>query len=76
MNTNQSKSSGARRVQSQRATTKNANVQSNRPQSAHLNYERYLSQARDEARIGNQVEAENLYQHAEHYFRLLGSQAV
>ena len=63
-------------MHSQRATTKNAYVQSDRPQSAHLNYERYLSQARDEARIGNQVEAENFYQNAEHYFRSIRSHPI
>ncbi|WP_410010536.1 DUF4167 domain-containing protein [Phyllobacterium zundukense] len=31
--------------------------------------ERYLSRARDEERAGNMIEAENYYQHAEHYFR-------
>ncbi|CAN7412580.1 DUF4167 domain-containing protein [Phyllobacterium sp. LjRoot231] len=71
MNTSQSKPSTAPRVQSQRATTKNINARSNGHQGAHVNYERYLSQARDEARIGNQIEAENYYQHAEHYFRMI-----
>ena len=46
-------------------------ARTNRDQSAHLNYERYLSRAHDEARAGNQIDAENYYQHAEHYFRLM-----
>jgi Domain of unknown function (DUF4167) len=40
-------------------------------QSAQRNYERYLTLARAEAQAGNPVGAENYYQHAEHYFRLM-----
>ena len=76
MNTNQSNSATERRVYSHHPAKNRSTKQSSRPQSAQLNYERYLLQARDEARIGNHVEAENLYQHAEHYFRLFGSQAL
>ena len=36
-------------------------------------YERYLALAQEEARSGNVVGAENYYQHAEHYFRLMSS---
>ncbi|MEM7778149.1 MAG: DUF4167 domain-containing protein [Pseudomonadota bacterium] len=32
-------------------------------------YEHYMSRARDAASIGDVIEAENLYQHAEHYLR-------
>jgi hypothetical protein len=39
--------------------------------NAQRNYERYLALARDEAQAGNSVGAENYYQHAEHYFRLM-----
>ena len=42
-------------------------------QNARENYERYLALARAEALIGNTVGAENYYQHAEHYFRLMSS---
>jgi hypothetical protein len=41
------------------------------PQSAQRNYEQYLMLARAEAQAGNSVGAENYYQHAEHYFRLM-----
>jgi hypothetical protein len=41
--------------------------------NAQRNYERYLALARAEAQAGNPVGAENYYQHAEHYFRLLSS---
>ena len=42
-------------------------------QNAQRNYERYLTLARAEAQAGNPVAAENYYQHAEHYFRLMSS---
>ena len=38
--------------------------------NAHRNYERYLALAREATLNGDIVEAENLYQHAEHYFRV------
>jgi hypothetical protein len=42
-------------------------------QNAQRNYERYLELARAEALAGNPVEAENYYQHAEHYFRSMSA---
>jgi hypothetical protein len=39
--------------------------------NAQRNYERYLALAQAEARAGNTVGAENYYQHAEHFFRLM-----
>jgi Domain of unknown function (DUF4167) len=42
-------------------------------QSAQRSYERYLVLAQEEARSGNVVSAENYYQHAEHYFRLMSA---
>jgi Domain of unknown function (DUF4167) len=41
--------------------------------NARAAYERYLALAKEEARSGNVVGAENYYQHAEHYFRLMSS---
>jgi uncharacterized protein DUF4167 len=41
--------------------------------NARSNYERYLALAQGEASAGNTVAAENYYQHAEHYFRLMSS---
>ncbi|RCS23448.1 DUF4167 domain-containing protein [Phyllobacterium salinisoli] len=38
-------------------------------QGAQNQYERYIELARAEALNGNRVEAENYYQHAEHYYR-------
>jgi hypothetical protein len=43
-----------------------------RPKSLHdaqRSYERYLALAQAEAQSGNSIEAENYFQHAEHYFR-------
>jgi hypothetical protein len=42
-------------------------------QSAQRSYERYLALAQEEARSGNVVAAENYYQHAEHYFRVMSA---
>ena len=42
-------------------------------QNAKRNYEKYLTLARAEARIGNTIGAENYYQYAEHYFRSMHS---
>ena len=43
-------------------------------QNARNNYERYTTMAKDATRRGDVVEAENLYQHAEHYFRVMKEQ--
>jgi hypothetical protein len=44
--------------------------------SAQRNYERYLALARDAALNGDTVEAENFYQHADHYFRVMRERAA
>jgi Domain of unknown function (DUF4167) len=41
------------------------------PHNAQRNYERYLTLAQAEAQSGNAIGAENYYQHAEHYFRIM-----
>ena len=41
--------------------------------NAHQVMERYLALARDAASQDDRVTAENCYQHAEHYFRLLNA---
>ena len=38
--------------------------------SAHQIFERYVALAREATASGDRIAAENLYQHAEHYFRL------
>jgi len=40
-------------------------------QNAQRSYERYLALAKAQAQAGDIVGAENYYQHAEHYFRLM-----
>ena len=44
--------------------------------TAKKSYERYITLARAAASNGDAIEAENLYQHAEHYFRLMTEHAV
>jgi hypothetical protein len=56
-----------------RWTPSAARIQSNGHQNAQRSYERYLALAQEEARSGNVVGAENYYQHAEHYFRMMSS---
>ena len=34
-------------------------------------YERYLARAREAQQAGDEIEMENCYQHAEHYFRVM-----
>jgi Domain of unknown function (DUF4167) len=41
--------------------------------NARRSYDRYLALARAELQVGDRVAAENYYQHAEHYFRLMSS---
>jgi Domain of unknown function (DUF4167) len=43
--------------------------------NARGKYERYLALARDATSNGDIIEAENCYQHAEHYFRVLKERA-
>ena len=42
-----------------------------RSQNAQRSYERYLAFAEAETRAGNSIAAENYYQHAEHYYRVM-----
>jgi len=42
--------------------------------NAHQVLEKYLSLARDAAAQGDRIAAENFYQHAEHYFRVINAQ--
>jgi hypothetical protein len=49
--------------------------ESQAPQNARRNYDRYLALAQAEARSGDWIAAENYYQHAEHYFRTMHERA-
>ena len=42
--------------------------------TAHQVFERYVALAREAATSGDRIAAENLYQHAEHYFRILNAE--
>jgi hypothetical protein len=42
--------------------------------NAHQVLEKYLALARDASAQGDRIAAENYYQHAEHYFRMINSQ--
>jgi hypothetical protein len=44
--------------------------------NAKRNFERYMSLARAAASTGDATEIENLYQHAEHYLRIMSEQTV
>jgi hypothetical protein len=61
-------------ARSKRWTAGAGRTEPNKSQNARTNYERYLALARAETQIGNTVGAENYYQYAEHYLRLLSSE--
>ena len=42
--------------------------------NAYQVFERYVALAREAATSGDRIAAENLYQHAEHYFRIMNAQ--
>ena len=55
------------------------NFESNGPSvkirgNAYQVFERYLAMAREAQTSGDRVAAENLFQHAEHYFRVMNAQ--
>ena len=41
------------------------------PGNARQRYERYLASAREAQLAGDEIEMENCYQHAEHYYRVM-----
>ena len=59
-----------RRAPAVRANAANRQRQNGSAGNAYRNHERYLALAREAALNGDTVEAENFYQHAEHYFRV------
>jgi Domain of unknown function (DUF4167) len=67
------KPAGSFTARSNRWPTDVGRPELNPSQGAQRNYERYLALAQEEARSGNVVGAENYYQHAEHYFRLMSA---
>ena len=73
MTMNQSRSAALSRKRAGRSPP--AEGPSKNRQSMRMNYERYLALARAQTLAGDQVEAENSYQHAEHYFRSMSESA-
>ena len=73
MSTRRPRPVGSLTARSTGTNTSAARSAPNGLQSAQRSYERYLALAQEEARSGNVVGAENYYQHAEHYFRLMSS---
>jgi hypothetical protein len=72
MTMNQSRSAALSRRRAERSPP--AERSKNR-QSVRTSYERYLALALAQTLAGDQVEAENSYQHAEHYFRSMSESA-
>jgi hypothetical protein len=65
-------SSGARRQPKSDASR----AQARSSEGARTTYERYLALARAKALAGDRIEAENYYQHADHYLRSIGEDAI
>jgi hypothetical protein len=64
---------GSLNARSNGTTTNSIRPMMHVAQSAQRSYERYLALAQEEARSGNIVGAENYYQHAEHFFRVMSA---
>jgi hypothetical protein len=75
MNTRQFRPAAPFAARSNRWSSNAAEPRSKGSQNAQKNYERFLSLARAEAQAGNMIGAENYYQHGEHYFRSMSSEA-
>jgi hypothetical protein len=73
MNRRQQKPAGSPANRSQRWATSAARPELWGSHNARRNYDRYLALAQAELQAGDRVAAENYYQHAEHYFRLISS---
>ena len=66
---------GGKRHMPMRNTTYDSNGPDIRVRgNAHQVLEKYLAMARDASSQGDRIAAENYYQHAEHYFRMINSQ--
>jgi predicted solute-binding protein len=71
MNKRQSRLPPTFAARSNRSTSNATPAQSSGIRKAQQRYAHYLELARTEARSGNTISAENYYQHAEHYFRMM-----
>ena len=57
------------RIQTFESNGPNVKIRGN----AYQVFERYVALAREAAASGDRIAAENLYQHAEHYFRIMNA---
>jgi uncharacterized membrane protein YccC len=73
MNTRQRRPERSPAGRSQRWASSATRTEPRGSHNARRNYDRYLVLARAELQAGDRVAAENYYQHAEHYFRLMAS---
>ena len=69
MNKNDARPARPRSARPMRVAAGDTRTQTRDSQSARTRFERYLALARSKALIGDRIEAENYYQHAEHYLR-------
>jgi hypothetical protein len=73
MNGRQARAAAPFAGRSARWSSNGARPQPKGTHNARSSYEQYLALAQGESRAGNTIAAENYYQHAEHYFRLMSS---
>jgi hypothetical protein len=75
MNINRLRSTAPLRVRSLRPESNITRSPPMIPQSARSRYEHYLALARAEVLTGDTIQAQNYFQHAEHYFRSMDQNA-
>jgi hypothetical protein len=68
-NQNQNRPRGPHRIQTFDSSGPSVKIRGN----AYQVFERYVALAREAALSGDRIAAENLYQHAEHYFRVMNA---
>jgi Domain of unknown function (DUF4167) len=73
MNTRRPRPAGSPAGRSRRWASSALHPEARGSHSARRNYDRYLALAQAELQADDRVAAENYYQHAEHYFRLMSS---
>ena len=74
MSTHRPKSTAPFVTRSKRWTSSTTRPKLNGSQNAQRSYERYLALAQAQAQAGDLIGAENYYQYAEHYLRLMSSE--
>lgn len=75
MNKSQPKSATPWRARSMESPSGAARAQTRNSQSTRTRYERYMVLADAKALLGDRIEAENYYQHAEHCLRSMAKSA-